>query len=121
MAIPLALDTRVKTILNSSWTDTLPKQPASLSLIFYLASSSYMSSLARRTHQDFPACQLINKTPSRTVNKIKLWLRLGFREVNQTCSLHLDEVTIISLSVLMQKLAVVQLMEAQQQLSSINV
>lgn len=86
-----------------------------------------MSSLARRTHQDFPACQLINKTPSspsvhrRTVNKIKLLLRPGFREMNQTCSLYLDEVTIISLSVLMQKLAAVQLMEAQEQLFSINI
>lgn len=40
---------RVKTLLNSSRADALPNQPASLSLIFYLASSSDLSSSAHRT------------------------------------------------------------------------
>lgn len=54
---------RVKTLLNSSRADALPNQPASLSLIFYLASSSDMSSNAHRTHQVSTACQHINQAP----------------------------------------------------------
>ncbi len=57
---------RVKMLLNSSGADALPNQPASLWLIFYLASSSDMSSNAHTTHQASTAsttCQHINLAP----------------------------------------------------------
>lgn len=82
---------RVKTLLNSSRADALPNQPASLSLIFYLASSSDMSSNAHRTHQAFTACQHINQAPlspacpvcrEQSVNRIKLLLSPTSREVS---------------------------------------
>ena len=82
---------RVKTLLNSSQADALPNQPASLSLIFYLASSSDMSSNAHRTHQDSTACQHINQAPlsptcpvcrEQSVNRIKLLLSPASREVS---------------------------------------
>lgn len=82
---------RVKTLLNSSRADALPNQPASLSLIFYLASSSDMSSNAHRTHQASTACQHINQAPlsptcpvcrEQSVNRIKLLLSPASREVS---------------------------------------
>lgn len=81
---------RVKTLLNSSRADALPNQPASLSLIFYLASSSDMSSNAHRTHRASTACQHINQAPlspacpvcrEQSVNRIKLLLSPASREV----------------------------------------
>lgn len=68
---------RVKTLLNSSRADALPNQPASLSLIFYLSSSSDMSSNSRAS----TACQHINQAPlspacpvcrEQSVNRISL-------------------------------------------------
>lgn len=82
---------RVKMLLNSSRADALPNQPASLSLIFYLASSSDMSSNAHRTHRASTACQLINQAPlspacpvcrEQSVNRIKLLLSPASREVS---------------------------------------
>lgn len=82
---------RVKTLLNSSRADALPNQPASLSLIFYLASSSDMSSNAHRTHQASTACQHINQAPlsparpmcrEQSVNRIKLLLSPASREAS---------------------------------------
>lgn len=76
---------RAKTLLNSCRADALPNQPASLSLIFYLASSSDMSSNAHRTHQVSTACQHINQAPLSLaclvcrewfVKRIKLLVRL---------------------------------------------
>lgn len=82
---------RVKTLLNSSRADALPNQPASLSLIFYLASSSDTSSNAHRTHQASTACQHINQAPlspacpvcrEQFVNRIKLLLSPDYNKVN---------------------------------------
>lgn len=80
---------RVKTLLNSSRADALPNQPASLSLIFYLASSSDMSSNTHRTHRASTVCQHINQAPlspacpvcrEQSVNRIKLLLSPVSRE-----------------------------------------
>lgn len=82
---------RVKMLLNSSRADALPNQPASLSLIFYLASSSDMSSNAQRTHRASTACQHINQAPlspacpvckEQSVNRIKLLLSPTSRELS---------------------------------------
>lgn len=62
---------RVKTLLNSSRADALPNQPASLSLIFYLASSGDTSSNAHGTHRASTACQHINQAPSSRVRPVR--------------------------------------------------
>lgn len=89
MAVPPASVSRE--LLNSSRADALPNQPASLSLIFYLASSSDMSSSAHRTHRASTSCQYINQAPLRpacpvyreqSVNRIKLLLSPASREAS---------------------------------------